>query len=292
MQNIIIGYPNHVDATYFPVAFTPGVGGWEVDLPLTNLIDPDFAVVARSTSADSADTQFEIDFGVERTLRVFAIPVSNITRIGQMRIRGSNTSLDYTTSTYDSGWFDVWPIIYEWGSLPWGHPSWYDGKLSAENAADYDIPMIWISTADVVGRYAYIEVSDETNPDGYVEFARLYAMPGWQPPINIDNGMQFGVTTATTMEESIGGSRYYGRQKPRRWLRCAISNLEEDIALAQPFEMFRQQGIDREVMVIIDADDSANLHRWSFPATFKELSALEFPVYGRSNVPFHFEEKL
>jgi hypothetical protein len=49
--NCVILGPNFLDATYYSVAFTSGIGSWLSGLPLANLKDPLLSVVARSTNA-------------------------------------------------------------------------------------------------------------------------------------------------------------------------------------------------------------------------------------------------
>lgn len=291
MSNLVLGYPNQVDATYYPVAFSGG--SWQASLPLTNLRDPRLARVARSTNAALSSTQFQVDLGISRPLRLFGIPKCNLSRNAKIRVRGSNTAGDFTTApVYDTGWLDVWVIIYGQGSLPWGSPSWWDGKLAAEEAVDYDVAYIHVTTAEQTARYWLWEIDDTGNAAGYAELARLFMAPGWQPTVNMRYGAELGVETDTHVERSLGGVDYYDRHRPRRTVDLAFGHLPESEALSQAFEVQRRNGLDRQVFFVWDPADVANLHRRSFLATLRELTPLEFTRRGLANTAFRLQEVL
>lgn len=454
-EHAILSFPNHVDATFYPVAFSGG--NWVPSLPLTNLRDPQLAKVARSVDATLAATQFDVDLGITRPIRLFAIPSHNITIEGRLRITGSDSppgtasknlytvqaaggtikgfangagsltdatleadgwlriprlhsegmqhgeihaSTDvpvtvgttYTQSlllrtdngaaadsvvndfsfftanghftvaptyenlgggvyrltasytartgdnqlrmadltldtaftgfahlevkdiqleegdtftgyedpnetylfrqTYNTGWLDVWTVVYTHEGIDWEHPSFWFGTLGGEEAEDYDIAFLHIADEAKDARYWRFEIDDTLNPDGYVELSRLFMAPGWQPTKDMALGPVLGVETETTAERSLGGVDYYDRQKPRRTVRFELRNLPEDEALAQAFEIQRRLGIDRQLYYVWDPHDAINLHRRSFLATMRELTPLEFPLPGRAATAFQLEEVL
>lgn len=290
MAHTILAHPNHVDSSFYSVVFSGG--NWQLTLPLTNLADPRLAKVARSTDAALAATQFDVDLGTPRSIRVFAIPRHNITIQGRIRIRASNTAGVFTAPAYDTGWIDVWTEVYAPNSVEWEHPSFWFGKLSGEEAADYDIAFIHVASASKDARYWRFEIDDTANPDGYVELSRLFMAPGWQPTVNMGRGAELGVETDTTVERSLGGIHFYDRQKPRRVARFTLPLLGADEALGQAFEMQRQLGIDRQLFYIFDPADTYNLHRRSFLGTIRELTPLEFPYVDRVTTAFQLEEVL
>ena len=287
---LILGFPNHADATYYTVGLSGG--SWVAGLPLTNLRDERLAKVARSTDDALASTKFVIDMGVSRPILLFCIPRCNISRDGLIRIRGSESADGITAAVYDTGWVDVWTRIYVFGSLPWGHPSFWDGKLAAEDAAYYDVAFIHVAATEQTARYWSWEIDDTTNADTYVELSRLFMAPGWQPTINMQYGATFGVETDTTAEKSLGGVEYYDRQAPRRTAKFVVGNLDEDEALANAFEMQRTLGIDRQLYLVWDSDDTDNLHRRSILATMRSLTPLEFPYFDAATAAFQLQEVL
>lgn len=290
MGRAIIAYPNRVDATFYTVAFSGG--DWETSLPLSNLRDPLLSAVARSTSVDLADTQFQVDLGIARDIRILAIPKTNLSRAGLWRARASNTPGVFTSPVFDTGWRDAWPVVYPWGTLDWEDPSYWDGRITEESAQGYPMPLVYVHAGAVVARYWLFEFDDTTNAAGFLDIPRLFMSPGWQPSINFQYGAQLGWVNRTAMEETLGGERHYDPRAPRRRFAITLAHLPVDEALVNGFEMQRRQGIDGQVFVIIDPDDTVHMHRRAMLATAREPSPLEWARPQRHNVPLIVEEVL
>jgi hypothetical protein len=293
-SNCILAYPNRVDSTYYSVAFTePSTGAWNPDLPLSNLRDPLLSNVARSDTDDTADTQFVVDLGAPRDIKVISIPSHNLSRTGSTwRARGYSDS-GLSALVYDTGTLDVWPIVYPFGSLPFHHPSFWDGKIEPEVAAGgYPMPIVHVADVAQVAQYWKFEFDDTSNADGYVELSRLVLAPGWQPPVNMQYGAQLGWETDTTFETSLGGVRFHTRRDGRRVARFVLRNIPEDDAMVWPFEMMRELGVDGQVMFVFNPTDTAHLARRSFLATLRRLSPLEFVSFDNMQIAFELEEVL
>lgn len=256
------------------------------------MADPSLAKVARSTDATTASTKFDVDLGVARWIRVFALAKHTISRLGSIRIRGSNVSADFSSPVYDSGTVNVWPVIYPQYSLRWGGSSSLDGRLAAEDAAGYNIHFTHVPADPYYARYWRFEITDTTNAAGFIDIARLFMAPGWQPTVNQQLGASLGWTTRTTSQESDGGATYYNVRPRRRQAHFTIPLIETDEAMANAFEMQRQLGLAGQVYYIQDPDDTSHLFRRAFPATLRELSPIEQPFYGRHTTPFSLDEVL
>ncbi len=85
----IFGTPNHLKATYFAPVI--GGGDWDTNNWLTNLQNKFFINKAISTDATAASSKFDVDLAVSRDVKVFAIPNSNVSANGKIRVRASNT---------------------------------------------------------------------------------------------------------------------------------------------------------------------------------------------------------
>lgn len=278
MANIIIASPNRVDATYYTVAFSGG--SWETTLPLTNLRDPLLSATARSTDATLASTQFVVDLGAPRDIRVVGIPSGNWTRTAKVRVTAA-TDAGFTDIVAVVDWRDVWRVVYPWGTLPWGHPSFSDGKLSAEEAQDYTMPFVYVFSGAQIARYWKIEIDDTTNPDGYVEISRLFLAPGYQPTHNAEYGATITQETETAVQKSLGGARFYDERGVERTVRLTLNALPLNELYSRLFDINRAQNICRQVFFVMDADDDQNLHRTSFICTFQELSPIELAYFER-----------
>lgn len=289
MANCIIGFPNHVDAAaaFTTVAFSNG--SWSSTLPLTNLRNPLLSNVARSTNDDLTSTKLDVDLGLARDVQVIAIPKHNISRNGYIRVRGSN-DVAFSTTVLDTGWVDAWPIVKPFGSLYWGAPGLWDGKLSPEEAANISIPFVYVHESMVVARYWRIEINDTSNPDGYIDITRLFICPGWQPARNMSYGVELGIVDPSEVQISDGGAKYFRKKTKFRTARFKIDNITVDEALTRAFDMMRTQGITQQVFFIFDPEDTFHLHRRSFLANMRQLSSLEYPFYNLNSIAFDIEE--
>ena len=290
MGQPLLSYPNWVDATYYSVGFSGG--SWETALPLTNIRDRRFSNLARSTSADPTDTQFTIDLGVLRSVLSLAIPRSNISRNGQVRVLLYQTdpAVGSPAAVGDTGWVDYWRTIYAWGSLPFEHPSWLDGKLTEEDRQGYPMPWVYTFSDAVLARYAVWQFSDADNADGYVDIPRVYMGPGWQPSTGIQVGASHGLEDPSVSEQSLGSVLFFDKRTKFRTIRFSIPYISVTEGYGTAFELLRQMGTTEEIFFSLDTTDDTNVHRWSFPATIRQLSPLEWATPNLNTVNFELRE--
>ena len=271
MANAILGFPMTGDST---AAVFAG-GSWVATLPLTNLQDDRLARVTRSTSASLANAQFTVDFGVSEWVRLVALVDHNFSRTSAVRVRGSDTAGDWSVPIYDSGWFDGWPITSPLYVAPVGDPSWLDGRMSAAEAANYNLSAIYIAPTALASQYWLIEISDIGNTAGFVQMGRLVMSRAWQPTINMSVGATIGVNTETTSQRSDAGPQYFNVQPRARSAAFTIQNMGTDEIFTYAFEIQRQLGLAEQLFFVWDAEDSVHLFRRSFLATLRDLSPLE-----------------
>ena len=285
MANAIIAYGNRIDEA------TLSGGSWLASLPVANLQDRRIGKVARSDGATEAATQFDIDFGQARLLRVFALVGHNIQTAGQYRFRFSNDDT-FATTVADSDWTDVWPIVYPAESLPWESASFWTGRYSDEEIEGYNATTAWIADAPFSARYARIEISDETNTDGYIEAGRVFAGAGWQPTRNMIYGASLGFLDRTVVQEATSGAEYFDARRNPRVARFNLDGISDDSAMAYAFEMQRQLGTSGEVLFIWNPGDTTHAIRRQFLGRFRTLSAIENAGPDRWRAPFEVKELL
>jgi hypothetical protein len=290
MANVLLAAPNYVDATFYSVAFSGG--NWQAGLPLTNLRDPQLAVVARSTNVTLAATQFDVDLGASRLVKAVAIPYTNASRGASYRIRSSTVAGTFTAPSLvtDTGWLDVYPIIYPWGTTLYGSASWWDGRMSPEEAAVSRMPIIQVFASPPIARYWRIEISDTSNPDGYIEIPRLVLAAGWQGSLNMAVGSGLGAETLTGSVRSLSGASFFDRRDAARTAKVVFNFLPEDEAMAAAYDLIRTIGIDQQVFFSWNPDDTVHRHRRSFLATLAQLGSVDSSTPERFSASFELKE--
>ena len=250
-------------------------GSWLPQAPLANLFNPRLTKVARSTDLLLTSTRIRVDLGVQRQILLIAIPASNMTVDGRVRLTISRNS-DFSDPLLPPTWADWWPRVYPYGQLPYGHPSWYDGKLSEEEADGY--PMPWFSVLPAIdnARYLLLEFADPTNPAGHLDISGIFVAGGWQASEHVDVGKTFVWLPGEEHVEAPGGADFYDTTKPpRRRMGLNWGLLPRDEALTWPAEMWRRQGKSGQVFLIFNPDDAEHLHKQSYLATIEEPDPLE-----------------
>lgn len=276
MANCMFCTPNFVDADPSIATVSLSGGLWRPTLPLTNLANPDLASVARSVNGSKDSTRFVVDLGVPRDVRVAVLPNATVSRDATARVRGyADGALSQLIC--DSGVKPWYPVVYPWGSLPWGHPSWWDGKLSAEDAKGFPIPWLQVWPTEQIAQFWLVEIFDETNPLAYVDLPRLFLSRAWQPTINLSWGATSGLMSATSMKEAPGGKRFYNVRRKRRWAQFEFDYLPENEVLARGFDQAFRLGVEGQFFWIFDPDDTYHLHRRSFLATLRQLPIDKYP---------------
>lgn len=281
----MLGFPNRAD-----IAVLTG-GSWSTKLPLTNLLDRIIGRVARTTSTAPASSIIVIDLGKSTNVRDVTLRNHNLSLAARYRVTGSAVS-DFSVKTYDSGWKDVWPEVYAWGTLEWEDDNFWSGKYTAEETQGYTTQLDHILPVAKALRYWKIELSDSTNPTGYLQAGRLFIGPAWQPQLNMSYGASLAWETGTTAQAALSGAEYFDRRTPFRVQRFSIDWMDQDEAFCKAFELQRQAGIDREVLFIHDPDDTTHALRRRFLGRLRALSPIEYPYFNTNKAAFEVKELL
>ena len=107
-SNMIISSTNYSDSGTLTVDNAVGT------LPITNLQDRQIVKIWRNSQTTA---QIDMDFGQGRIVDFVALIKHTISQTGKIRYRLSNVS-NFSTTEYDSGLIDAWPIVEEFGTLP------------------------------------------------------------------------------------------------------------------------------------------------------------------------------
>ena len=243
--NMIISSTNYSDSGTITVDNAVGT------LPITNLQDRQIVKIWRNTQTTA---QIDVDFGQGRIVDFAALIKHTISQTGKIRWRLSNAS-DFSSTVYDSGLIDAWPVVEEFGTLPWGVFSW-GGYLNITVAAQYTISTFAVLSSPVQARYLRIDISDPDNADGYIQAGRLIAGPAYKPSINYANGVEFEFVDDSRITKSRGGQTFVDEIERFRRIRFELINLPENEMFQNVFNAIdRLRGVAQDILIIPQPDE-------------------------------------
>lgn len=283
MANAFIAFPNRIDESIL------SGGSWQPSLPLTNIQNRLINKVARSVNTNPSSTQFSINLGKLRFLRMFAIINHNFSLDANFRIQTSDFA-DFSQIDYDSGERPVWEAVYTTAQLEWEQDNFWFGQLEEEDRAGFTLNVIHIPPEPISSQYVRVFIFDSMNPDGYLQFGRFFLSSDWQPTVNMSYGLQLGYESRTIVEESISGAEFFDIKKAPRVVRFQINNLKEDEAMTRPLDMQRTVDTHGEVFFVYDPEDTIHLLRRSFLGRSRQLNALEVVFNDRWNTSYEIKE--
>jgi hypothetical protein len=286
----ILAYPNFVDADLYTVQVSGGL--WDPAYPLNNLFNRLLVRVARSYNLAASSTRFWVDLGTTRDVRSVSIPYLTASMGCQWRVRGFQVQDEDTTPEADSGLQDLYPIVYEEGSLYWGHPSLWTGKMTEEQARIFPMPVVYTTDEPALARYWLFEFFDQNSTIGYIEVPLVFIAPGWQSTRGIAFGLQQVFEPLTVVQQSWGGAEFFDVQEVggRRVVRFSLNYLPKAEAETWAADMQRQLGINDYLFFVRDPDDVVSRHRNCFLGRMRQLSPLEQVAAGYNSIGYEISE--
>jgi hypothetical protein len=282
MGNLLIGWPNRIDAS------TLSGGTWSTSLPLNNIKSQELALVARSTAATTASTQFIADLGTTRSLRAFALVNHNLSQNATWKVSLGTTSGG--AEVYAGSFQAVWALTFAEGGIEWEANNWWgagvgDGYTGHPFIAPYLLP------ASYDARYVKVEIDDTTNSAGYVQIGRAFIGGGFVPTYNASYGLQDAWTDLSTAQRSDSGAVFSTKRRRARQTRFALNytSLDEGAIL---YEIVRRQGTVYDVLYLPNVSDYQAAQRYGYLGLLRELSALEYPYPNARAMAFAVEEML
>lgn len=266
-QRIQFGFYNRADTA------TLSGGSWLAGAPLANLQQRLLSLRARSTNDAESSTRIDVDFGVAPPLvQLVAFARHNLGIAATYRITAGTTLAG--TDVYDSGVLDVWPALYLPEDRPYETDNWFNGRATAAELAGYPISLRHLTGAIYKARYWRIQFSDTDNPDTYVEVARLWMGPLWQPIRNYEFGASLAWEPRSVSEYSLGGVLYTDTRNPARVMRLRLPMLSQAEAYGELLDAQRRLGTEGELWVIPNADDAARSFKRDFMARFRRIDPI------------------
>ena len=285
MSNAYISAPNLTDN----LAAITG-GSWVASLPASNLKDRRIKRVARSTNAATASTLFVADLGAPSSLGVVAVFGNNLSVDATYRVTMSN-SADMSSPVYTSAWIAWWPVAaVPFGSEPWGDFDWSGRPVTAETIGYLPRVLIHLLPSAFKARYVRVEISDASNPAGYVELGRLFLGREWRPVVNMDWGASIGYESRSTAQEAYGGAEYFDKRQAFRVARFTLGHLTSDEAFGQVMRIQAQADTHGDVLYMWDGGDTVYRLQRSFLGRLRSLSPIEHPHVGEHRATFEIKE--
>ena len=289
-QNVLIAFSDYMDGVEAGLLSTPSMSGgsWQLTADVKNLTSRFFAHRARSNGCSLGATKFVIDLKQPRPVYVVAIPKHNGTK--NAIVTTSIYSDAALTNLVASVVTEVSPVIYPFGSLPFGHPSWWDGKASDEEFAFLPPPILAVFGSNIVGRYVLVEINDQANPAGYFEICRPIVAPGYQPTINFAYNATLQVEDPTIITTTLGGARLPDKRVKTRKFHGTLPYLDSSEALANIFIMHLTAGTSLRGFFSMNPSDTVNLAKHSFAATFSQLDPFVSSFLNCNDVGISIQE--
>lgn len=253
---VALGFANQTDLA------TLSGGSWNVSYPITNLQNRYLSQKARTSDDATGSTTISINLGAVQSIGVVALIATNISPSASIRVRGADNS-GMTSPAYDSG------------------------AIGSYEHTDYAI-----SFTPVDAQYWRIDITDTSNPDGYIEIGRLFIGGRFRPAINCDTGAAIGVDSRTQVQEALNGPEYFDERTNRRTWRGSWSALTDNEAYRQMLVILRNTDVNGEIYFFEDdADDTYQDQRW-FYARLRGLNAIDWPYVDRHTVAIEVLELL
>lgn len=291
-QNLALLYENRVDLD----GVVLGGGRWQPgSLGLQNLQTPYLPEVARSMSADPADTQFTCTLPRAYSIGGIALGPTNLRPTAQMRVR-SYTDQGMKILVDDSGMLQLPSNQVDNLTLPWEDAGFWEGVNQEFDDIGKGIgkgaSFIYIPKLRFVAGYLVVEIFDKGHPDGFIDVGRFFASRTWRPPSNYEEGSNsLDFEAVTDQEEGRGGTLFFNARALRRSFKFGFSYLP-DSEFREIYQIAVRSGISNQVVIVPNPGDPSTFLRESFFGTLGQVPSLRRMTMPRIATEFVVKESL
>lgn len=191
-------------------------------------------------TADIAGAYVVADLGAAYAIDVVGMLYTNATSAATARVRGADTEANLTAAPgYDSGTVNHRPVD---ASALWGRS-----------------PFLHFPTTAQSYRWWRVDIADAANGDGYYQAGRLYLSSAWVPSVNAQYGWDMVFVDAAGIDRVAGGAGIPREVGRFRQMRFNLDFLEEAEIYDNAFRLDRLRGTAKDVLVVMDSDDTARL---------------------------------
>lgn len=274
-NKIALCWPNYIDD-----AVVSG-GNWVNTLPLEHVQDSRFSVVSKTASLSPADTQYSITLPRRERVQVLAIAAHNLSASATVRVRAYRDA-GQSDLIYNTGWQDVWPVLYGLDDVVWGNSNFWNRRLSEEDRTRYTPLGIVLFDDRLLCQSLRVELLDSANLDGAIMIGRVMVSDVWQPRYNFNYGVRHGYNTGTAISEAGDPARteYARRFTPKRTVDFQLANLNEEEAFLRIHRLQRTQDIVGEILYIYSSRPSPLNFARAMIARQTELDGITNPYHA------------
>lgn len=222
MSNAILATPIISDAA--TITGSDSVG----DMTISNLNKRSLKRKYRSLELSSLE--INVDLGSAQNINFFALIAHNLTSLATITVQAGTTD---AVSDYSSG------------SL--------SGITGADAGFDRQAFFKFLTSGQNY-QYWKFTISDASNPDGYIEFGRLYLSNAFQPEINIDYGVAWGHEDRSLISETVNGETVPLIRPIKKTCNWSLSFGSESEMFGTLFDIDRLRGMSKDVIFIEDPD--------------------------------------
>lgn len=237
MRNATWGYRNHMLSAAITASAAEAALGVE---QMQN--EQGAASSAWQTPAGVTTAWFQVDAGAALSFGAVGLFRTNLTPAAQIRWRA--TGLD-------------------------------TGMVSAGVAPGYG-QTVRVLAAPVLSQTLRCDISDPTNPDGFVNIALAYAGEAWASDINISPSTALGIDSKTDETETRGGQEWASLQWERRRWDVDHQGIKAGEVWPRLMEMLRVSRRGGNILFVPDPD-SGDLQRETVFGRLSSLSDVTYP---------------
>lgn len=196
--------------------------------------------------AITTDTTFSITLTLDasRTVACVAAFSHNLSVEAQWRIRLYDAA---DVLLEDSGFFDVWPSLFQSYELAWENDAYWSGQPNNEDRSRFTAQASWFADRAWYCKKVVIDFTDDNNPDEFVELGRVFLGDAYQPDYNFSYGVQWLVDDSSAVDEALDRTEYFDEKTKVRESSMAFDWLSEGEAFARMFRLRNDVGITGEV---------------------------------------------
>jgi hypothetical protein len=278
MANLRIITPNESDD-----AVLTAVPAMVTTLPVSNLQDQTRSRVARSVGLPTPQ-YIRGDYNEVKQISSMALVRHNLTGAAEIRLKLWDGAGQTGTLTYDSGVVELGDAL-GWGDFIWGVDPWGDDQFANWPVA---FTVLWFDP--FTAQSFEIQITDNANTDGYIEFARLFMGLYWSPETNFSYGAKMAWRENSTQGRTDGGTLRTDARSPYRAWSFDLNFLTQG-ERAQLADIMRNAGLRNDMFIsCFPGEGGARERDYAGAAKLVSLPDITHPFARHYSAPMVLEE--